>query len=149
MKNEKVANNNDTEKDNTINLVKIQSDCEKHFGNCVKKLKEKHEDNIVSVNLLSDASIVRAVAAWPMVPREVRLDATEKENPWDMVWYAPGVWMEAALIPPDMERSVMLTVKQNHLVYPDGDMPRYVRAYLVRRGKRLVGISVTDEEDQW
>jgi len=92
------------------------------------------------VNLMTDPAVTRAVSAWPSVPRTVRLDANEQSDPWDMIWFAPGEWMDAARVPLELENSVMLTIKQNNLVYPDGSMPDQIRAYLIQRGRDLLGL---------
>jgi hypothetical protein len=60
-----------------------------------------------------------------------------------MIWFAPGLWVDAARIPRELEKSVMLTVRQNHLVYPDGTMPQKVRVYLEQRGRKLLGLPVS------
>lgn len=111
-----------------------------HFREAVATLKAEHGGSLMQVNLMTDPEVVRAVAAWPSVPREVRPDAPEKTDPWDMVYFASGLWMEAARIPRSLESSVLLTIRQNHLVYPDGTMPQQVRAYLIRRGSELIGL---------
>lgn len=125
------------------NIEQPNQDClsvENAFGNAVATLKEKHSGSLIQVNLMTDIMVARAVAAWPSVPREIKNNAYEYEDPWDMIWYAPGLWMDAARVPRELEKSVMLTVIQNHLVYPDGTMPQAVRAYLVQKGRELLGL---------
>jgi len=121
-------------------VEELRSKAEAAFKEAVAVLKSEHGGTLMQINLMTDPVVARAVSAWPSVPREINLDAGEKTDPWDMVWFAPGQWMEAARVPLEMEHSVMLTIKQNHLVYPDGTMPQQIRAYLVQRGRDLLGL---------
>ena len=115
------------------------------FRKAVDKLKSMCPDDFTRVHHLTDKHILRAVAAWPHVPREIKENAVEYDNPWDMIWYAPGVWMDAAGIPKCMEKALMLAIRQNNLVYPDGSIPADVYAYLCKRGKELAGIKDGDD----
>ena len=110
------------------------------FNDAISRLKERHAGSLVQVNMLVDNAVLRAVAAWPNVPREIRLKIDGTDDPWEMIWYAPGVWMDAARVPREIEDSVILAIRQNNLVYPDGTMPPQVHAYLVQKGRELLGL---------
>jgi|GEM_PF-2832818 len=117
-----------------------KAEAEQHFKECVAKLKSEHPGDIGMVNLLTDSLVVRAVAAWPNVERDVLYDATRTENPWAQIWYAAETWMMAARIPKDHREGVRVCVIQNHLVYPDGDIPQPVKAFLAQAGRDLLGL---------
>lgn len=115
---------------------------EEAFEEAIATIKSENPGSLMQVNLMTDPLVARAVAAWPSVPRRINPDAHECSDPWDMVWYPVDLWMKAARIPREHEKSVILTITQNHLVYPDGEMPHQVRAYLVQRGRELLGLPV-------
>jgi len=116
------------------------------FEEANKRLKVMYENDYTKVNMLSDDLLIRAIVAWPHVLREVKDGIRENMDPWDMVWYAPGAWMESAMIPRDMERVVMQAVIKNHLVYPDGTIPADVRSLLVKKGMKMAGIKEEKKE---
>jgi len=144
MEDPKVAENNTVEEEDIEvdpeYLKEIRDRAEAAFKEAVAVLKSEHGGSLMQVNLLTDPVVARAVSAWPSVPREILVDAGDEKDPWDMIWFAPGLWMEAARVPRNLESGVLLTIKQNHLVYPDGTMPQSVRAYLVQRGRDLLGL---------
>lgn len=130
----------DSEEMSEKEMIAAKKKAEDHFDVCIKKLKQDHQGDLSMVNLLTDPMVLRAVAAWPNVKREVVLNAEKREDPWDMIWFAPAVWMEASRVPGRYFDGVMLCVKQNHLVYPDGTMPNAVKAFLMSAGKKLLGL---------
>lgn len=119
--------------------VQVKKD-EKAFREAVVKFKKEHPGDLLQVNLLTDEEVVRAVAAWPNVPREINKGASDMDDPWKMIWYAPGTWMDMARIPLQLELGVMLAVRQNNLIYPDGTLPRYVRMHLEENGRIMLGL---------
>lgn len=125
-------------------MIAAKKKAEDHFNVCIEKLKQDHSGDLSMVNFLTDPMVLRAVAAWPNVNREVLLNAEKKEDPWDMIWFAPSVWMDAARVPGRHCDGVILCVKQNHLVYPDGTMPNVVKAFLMSAGKKLLGLPQGD-----
>lgn len=152
MKDKKVAPKNSTKgKKKNIRPVSMKHMIDKSaraFEKAVAELKEEHPGDTVQINLLTDSAVMRAVSAWAHVGREVRFDAYEMTDPWKMIWYAPGPWMEAARVPRSEERGVMLAIRQNHLVYPDGTLPKYVERYLIECGRSLLGLPPTKEPER-
>ena len=120
--------------------IEAQRENESAFKEAVAILKSEHGGSLMMLNLMTDPAVARAVSAWPSVPRSITEDSASFKDPWNMIWFAPGLWMDAARIPRELEASIMLTIRQNHLVYPDGTMPPQVQAYLVQRGRDLLGL---------
>ncbi len=113
------------------------------FEDILISYKERHDENVSMVNAISP-EMARAIAVWPNVP--VSMYEIDKEggpgssDPWEWVRFSYSSWQTLAGVRGDHWLGVARSVIGNHMVFPDGTLPQYIRAFLVSRAREIMGV---------
>lgn len=114
------------------------------FESALISYKERHDENVSMVNAIS-GDMIRAITVWPNV--NVRMQDRGKDfvpasgDPWSWVRFSYSAWQTLANAEGERWFLVARAVVGNHMVYPDGTLPKYIGEFLRIRAHEAMGNS--------